>query len=55
MAGKIGILVAGLAFLVFPFDESYLESTGMLGDLLPIAMDVGVQVCLNKHHPVILL
>ena len=38
MAGKIGILVAGLVFLVFPFDESYLESTGMLGDLLPIAM-----------------
>ena len=54
MAGKIGILVAGLVFF-FPFDESYLESTGMLGDLLPIAMDVGVQVCLNKHHPVILL
>ena len=41
MAGKVGLLVAGLIFLS---SDNYLENTGMLGDLLPIAMDVGVQV-----------
>ena len=47
MAGKVGLLVAGLILL---FSDNYLENTGMLGDLLPIAMDVGVQVCLRKDH-----
>ena len=49
MAGKVGLLVAGLIVL-FSFRDNYLENTGMLGDLLPIAMDVGVQVCLRKDH-----
>ena len=49
MAGKVGLLVAGL-ILLLSFRDNYLENTGMLGDLLPIAMDVGVQVCLRKDH-----
>ena len=49
MAGKVGLLVAGFIFL-FSLSNNHFESTGMLSELLPIAMDVGVQVCLRKDH-----
>lgn len=44
MAGKMGLLVAGFKYFSIFFDGTNSKKTGLLGDLLPMAMDVGVQV-----------